>query len=126
MSQHTSTRVITYLFFYGRCEEAMNFYRDKLGATINFSMRFNESPQAMPDGVLQPGFEDKIMHAEMQIGETAIFTSDGCDDKGSAAGCSLALRTLKTKRVATSMPWQLAVISPCPSLPLSFLPCMAW
>ncbi|MDO3388229.1 VOC family protein [Gilvimarinus sp. SDUM040013] len=93
MNQPSSTRVLTYLFFNGQCEQAMAFYCDKLDATINFSMRFDQSPEAMPSGVLQEGFEQKIMHAELQIGATAIFASDGIDDKTTMGGYSLALRT---------------------------------
>ncbi len=33
-----------YLFFNGRCEEALNFYREKLGARVDMLMRFKENP----------------------------------------------------------------------------------
>ena len=53
-----STPMITpYLFFAGRCEEALNFYREVLGAQIDMIMRFNESPEPTPPGMLQTGFE---------------------------------------------------------------------
>jgi uncharacterized glyoxalase superfamily protein PhnB len=48
-----------YLFFGGRCEEALEFYRTAIGAQVEMVMRFNESPEPPPPGTLQPGFEDK-------------------------------------------------------------------
>lgn len=80
-----------YLFFSGRCEEAMNFYQQHLGATINFLMRFNESPEPMPEGMLQDGFENKIMHAEFTLADQQIYASDGCNDAESFSGFRLAL-----------------------------------
>jgi PhnB protein len=80
-----------YLFFGGRCEEALEFYRIALGAKLDMIMRFNESPQALPAGVLQPGFENKVMHCSFRIGERRLMASDGCDDKSSFRGFSLSL-----------------------------------
>jgi uncharacterized glyoxalase superfamily protein PhnB len=47
-----------YLFFDGRCEEAAAFYRDAVGAEVQFSMRFKDSPDGCPPG-MPPGSEDK-------------------------------------------------------------------
>ena len=80
-----------YLFFSGRCEEALEFYRTAVGATVTMMMRFNESPDALPEGMLQKGFEDKIMHASMQVGKMMIMASDGCGEKSSLDGFRLAL-----------------------------------
>jgi uncharacterized glyoxalase superfamily protein PhnB len=80
-----------YLFFGGRCAEALEFYHQALGATVTMSMRFNESPAPIPDGMLQPGFEDKIMHAEFRVGSFTVMASDGCDDKSNFSGFRLAL-----------------------------------
>ena len=80
-----------YLFFSGRCEEALEFYKNALGATVSMMMRFNESPDAVPDGMLQPGFENKIMHAEFRVGSFTVMASDGCDDKSTFGGFRLAL-----------------------------------
>ena len=85
------TQVQPYLFFGGRCEEALEFYRSAVGAEIQMLMRFDESPKPMPPGVLQPGFESKVMHSSFRIGETELLASDGCDDKSSFRGFSLAL-----------------------------------
>lgn len=86
--------VNNYLFFSGRCEEALNFYQQHLGATIHVMLRFNESPDPVPEGLLQEGFEQKIMHAEISVGDVKIMASDGCNDSTSFSGFSLALTVL--------------------------------
>lgn len=80
-----------YLFFAGRCEEAIEFYKQALGATVAMLMRFSESPDSVPQGMLQKGFEDKVMHATMHIGKLTVMCSDGCDDKSTFDGFRLAL-----------------------------------
>lgn len=87
-----STTLTPYLYYSGRCEEALRFYERGLGARIEMMMRFNESPDAMPPGMLQAGFESKIMHASLSIGETRWMVSDGCDDKARFNGFRLALQ----------------------------------
>lgn len=81
----------TYLFFGGRCEEALDFYREHLGAQVEFLMRFNESPDPLPEGMLKSGFEAKIMHAEFKVGDVRLMASDGCDEASSFSGFRLAL-----------------------------------
>lgn len=81
----------TYLFFGGRCEEAIAFYQSALGAQVDMIMRFNESPQPMPPGVLQPGFENKVMHSSFRIAGNRLMASDGCDDKSRFSGFSLSI-----------------------------------
>ena len=86
-----NTLIEPYLFFGGRCEEALEFYQAALGAKIEMVMRFNESPKPLPPGVLQPGFESKVMHSSIRIGSTRVMASDGCNDKSSFSGFSLSL-----------------------------------
>jgi PhnB protein len=88
-----------YLFFSGRCEEALAFYEQALGATVIMKMRFNESPDPVPDGMLQAGFESKIMHSSFKIGKMTVMASDGCDDKARFNGFRLAL-SVPTEDVA--------------------------
>ena len=66
-----------YLFFNGRCEEAIEFYKRVLGAEVLMLMRFDETPEPPPPGMVPPGSENKVMHARMRIGETEIMASDG-------------------------------------------------
>lgn len=80
-----------YLFFGGRCEEALQFYEQALGAVVLMKMRFCESPDAVPEGMLQAGFETKIMHASIKVGSMTVMASDGCDDKSRFDGFRLAL-----------------------------------
>jgi len=70
-------QVEPYLFFNGRCEEALEFYRRALGAEVGVVMRFKESPDPPPPGTLPPGFENKVMHSTLRIGETTVMASDG-------------------------------------------------
>jgi PhnB protein len=67
-----------YLFFGGRCEEAIEFYRKALGAEVEMLMRHNDSPTPPPPGVIQPGFENKVMHCSIRIGGATVMASDGC------------------------------------------------
>ncbi len=80
-----------YLFFSGRCEEALDFYEHAVGAKTIMKMRFNESPDPVPAGMLQSGFESKIMHATLTIGAMTLMASDGCDDNSRFDGFRLAL-----------------------------------
>ena len=66
-----------YLFFNGRCEEAITFYRKALGAEVEMMMRFKDSPEPMPPGAAVPGFENKVMHASLRIGGALLMASDG-------------------------------------------------
>jgi PhnB protein len=71
-----NTIVQPYLFLDGKCEEAIEFYRHKLGAEVNLLMRFKDSPEPPPPGCAPPNPE-KIMHAQIQIGQTVLMLSDG-------------------------------------------------
>jgi PhnB protein len=65
-----------YLFFDGRCEEALEFYRRALGAETTMLMRFKDSPEPPPPGCA-PSSDNKVMHSSFRIGETTIMASDG-------------------------------------------------
>jgi PhnB protein len=81
-----------YLFFNGRCEEAIEFYRKALGAEVEMMTRFKESPEPPPPGTVPPGFDNKIMHTSFRIGQTTVMASDGCSaEKASFQGFSLSL-----------------------------------
>jgi len=80
-----------YLFFGGRCDEALEFYRAAVGAQVDFLMRYQESPEPPSPGRLPPGFENKVMHATFRIGGTTLMASDGCEAVCRFQGFSLAL-----------------------------------
>lgn len=93
MSPTIDNRVIQpYLFFNGRCEEAVEFYRKALGARVEMMMRYKESPEPPPPGMVPPGFENKIMHTSFRVGQTTVMASDGCSaDKAGFEGFFLSL-----------------------------------
>lgn len=81
-----------YLFFNGRCEEAIDFYKRALGAEVVMLTRFSDAPDPAPPGSMPPGSENKIMHAALRIGEAEIFASDGsCSGAVAFQGVSLSL-----------------------------------
>jgi PhnB protein len=82
-------QVQPYLFFDGRCEEAIAFYQSKLGAQVEMMMRFKESPD--PE-MCPPGSADKVMHAAFRIGDATVMASDGrCEGKPKFEGFSLTI-----------------------------------
>ncbi|MFI4995787.1 MAG: VOC family protein [Hyphomicrobiales bacterium] len=81
-----------YLFFDGSCEEALEFYRQKLGAKVEMMMRFKDAPETAKPAMAPPGTENKVMHASFRIGDTMLFASDGrCQGKPSFQGFALSL-----------------------------------
>jgi PhnB protein len=80
-----------YLFFDGKCEEAVEFYRRTLGAEV-VMMRFRDSPEPAQPGMVPPGAEDKVMHAALRIGDTMVLASYGrCLGKPEFQGFALSL-----------------------------------
>lgn len=65
-----------YLFFEGRCEEALAFYEKALGAERGQLMRYSENPEPpRADCPTPPG--NKVMHCNFTVGGTQIMASDG-------------------------------------------------
>jgi PhnB protein len=85
-----------YLFFDGKCEQAIEFYKQALGAEVVMLMRFKDNPEPTPPGC-GPQDTNKVMHAQFQIGETVIMASDGrATGKPNFEGFALSL-TVKTE-----------------------------
>ena len=85
-------KVQPYLFFDGRAEEAVEFYKQALGAEVETLMRFKDSPETPEPGMVPPGAEDKVMHMCLRIGDTQVMGSDGnCLGEPRFQGVSLAL-----------------------------------
>jgi PhnB protein len=81
-----------YLFFNGRCEEAIEFYKKALGAEVLMMMRFKDSPEPPAPGMVPPGSDNKIMHLCMRVGDANVMASDGrCAGQTSFQGFSLSL-----------------------------------
>ena len=81
-----------YLFFDGRCEEALDFYTSALGAKVTMIMRYQDAPDPPPPGMIPPGSEGKIMHASFRLGETTVMATGGrCGGQLEFRGFSLSL-----------------------------------
>jgi PhnB protein len=81
-----------YLFFDGRCEEAIHFYQAAVGAELQMLMRHKDNPTPPLAGWLPAGSEDKLMHAAFRIGQTLVMASDGqCGARPTFQGFSLSL-----------------------------------
>ena len=87
----SQTLIQPYLFFNGRCEEAVEFYRQALGAEVRMMMRYKESPEPPPPGMVPDGWDEKIMHAAFTVAGNLVMASDGCADTPGFHGFSLSL-----------------------------------
>ncbi len=82
----------SYVFFNGRCEEAIEFYQRALGAEVLMLMRNSDSPEPASPGALPPGSENKVLHASLRIGKSRVMASDGhCDGRPEFRGFSLSI-----------------------------------
>jgi len=97
-------QVQPYLFFDGKCDEALEFYKRVLGAKVTMLMRYKEAPD---QSMMKHGTENKVMHSAFQIGETTILASDGyCNGKPVFDGFSLsvdAANDAEAKRIFTAL-----------------------
>jgi PhnB protein len=85
-------QVQPYLFFDGRCDEALDFYKKAIGAEVSMLMRYSESPAPMPPDMVPKGSENKVMHSAFRIGDSLVMASDGsCLGKPNFQGFSLSL-----------------------------------
>ncbi len=87
-------QVQPYLFFDGRCDEAIAFYKKALGAEVTMLMRFKDNPEPpQPGSGCGPGgAPDKVMHSAFRIGSTEVMASDGnCAGKPSFQGFALTI-----------------------------------
>ena len=86
-------KVEPYLFFNGRCDEAIEFYKKAVGAKVGFLVRYKDSPEPpQPGHSLPPNWGEKVMHSNLVIGETMVMASDGDrQTKPAFSGFSLSL-----------------------------------
>jgi PhnB protein len=79
-----------YLFLDGRCEEALKFYGEAIGAKVEMLMRWKDCPEKGSAGSTPP--DDKVMHASVRIGDSMILASDGnCSGESKPQGFALSL-----------------------------------
>ena len=79
-------QLITYVTFAGNCEEAINFYKEALGAEVVMINRMGEGPMEVPEHV-----KGKIMHARLKIGENVLYMSDTFDPSSVVQGNNVSL-----------------------------------
>jgi PhnB protein len=85
-------QVQPYVFFEGRTEEAIEFYKNAIGAQVEMLMRYKDSPEPPKEGCTPPNSADKVMHASFRVGETVVMASDGmCSGKPDFKGFALSL-----------------------------------
>lgn len=86
-----SASIMPYLFFDGRCEEAMEFYKAVLGAKVDAIYRFKDSPEPLPPEKMKPGFENKVMHTSFSVQGTTVMASDDYGDETGFRGFYLSI-----------------------------------
>lgn len=85
-------QVQNYLFFDGRCDEAIEFYGKAVGAEVTMRLTFGQSPVPVDQGRMPEANANKVMHAQMRIGDTEVMCSDGhCTGNAKFEGFSLAI-----------------------------------
>jgi PhnB protein len=95
--------ITPYLFFEGRADEAIRFYTAALGAEVTTRMRFSDAPDPPPPDFVPAGSENRIMHAELRIGDDVIMVSDGfCGGAAAFAGFAVSL---PARDVAQAQRW---------------------
>ena len=93
-------QVQPYLFFDGRCEEAIEFYTKAIGAQVEMLMRWKDSPDK---SMCTPNNENKVMHGSVKLGDSAVMVSDGrCEGKPAFHGFALTI-TAKTEAEADKL-----------------------
>lgn len=80
-----------YLYFDGKSQEAIDFYKGAIGAKVEMLMHFKDMPGDQK-GMIPPGSENKVMHACIKVGDSPIFLSDGnCGGKPNFQGITLTI-----------------------------------
>ena len=79
-------KLITYLTFAGNCEEALNFYKEALGAEVLMVSRMGDGQMEVPENL-----KEKIMHARLRIGENELYMSDTFDPSSINKGNNVSL-----------------------------------
>jgi PhnB protein len=83
--------VQAYLSFQGRTQEALDFYKDAIGAKVDMIMHFKDAPPEMQSQIA-PAMKDKVMHCAFHVGNTQLMATDGdCNNTPAFSGISLTL-----------------------------------
>jgi PhnB protein len=99
-AKETFMHVQPYLNFDGRCDEALEFYKNAIGAKVGMLLRFKEAPDK---SMISPGSEEKVMHSAVQVGDSTVLMSDGhCTGKPNFNGIALTI-SAKTEAEADKL-----------------------
>jgi PhnB protein len=105
-----------YLFFGGRCAEAVEYYRETLGAEVRALVRFRDMPCGPSDA------DDRVMHAELDIEGSIIFASDGDGNDVRPSGFAISLQArddVEAERLFAALSDQGSVGVPLMSTPFA-------
>lgn len=87
-------QVTPYVFFGGRCAEALEFYQQAINAEILFMMQYKDSPEPLPEGMNSPDLQNNVMHASWKVGNSEIMSADAAPGNHNGhAGFSLSITT---------------------------------
>jgi PhnB protein len=79
-------KLYPYLNFNGKCEEALNFYKEAFDGEITQLGRYGDSPMESPEEI-----KDKIIHGRLQFGDVLIMASDAMNQDGINSGDAISL-----------------------------------
>lgn len=91
-SNYRGMQLEPYIFYYGKCEEALEFYKRAIGGDFEVS-RYENSPMAEQ---VPPDFRNKVMHGNFKGAGFSFMASDGRPGKTidpDAGNISLSLAT---------------------------------
>jgi PhnB protein len=72
-----ATQLAPYIYFYGRCEEALEFYKGAFGGKYDM-MRVGDAP---PEHGMPPEAAKLVMHATFTADDITFMAADGRDIK---------------------------------------------
>jgi PhnB protein len=70
-----------YIYFNGNCEEAMNYYKGALGASIEMLVRYSDAPKPSDDAQ-----KNKILHGVLDIGGSKVYCCDSSENHKTVTG----------------------------------------
>lgn len=88
-----------FITFSGNCEEALNYYKERLQGEILSLMRFEGAPMEIPEELKQ-----KVMYSEFKFGDCAFMASDQMRPEELKAGNNISL-SIGTTDLALTEKW---------------------
>ena len=118
-------KIEPYLFFGGNAEEALAYYAEVLGGTVEEKLRYADSPAPVPPEYMPSGGPHKLMHASLLVQGQRLMLSDGMrGGSGKFLGIALTLQydtEAEAKRTYETLAREGTVVMPMGST--FFSPC---